>query len=145
MQNKTLHVTCITHRHWDIYLTFTASCKLDPLNGLAFVPRGLYVPECERINATSAGKLTVKPGDSRSQVLETVHLKWMENSNKDDGHVKSIRSDAILSALILIFRTNSDKYSRNTFANFPLFCMATFTVRDTKFIVLLRQSHDCSY
>jgi len=45
-------------------LTFTASCKLDLLNGLASVPRVLYVSKCERINATSAEKLTVKLGET---------------------------------------------------------------------------------
>jgi len=58
-------------------LTFTASCKLDLLNGLAFVPRVLYefVPDCERINATSAEKLTVKLGKTRSRLLKTFRLK----------------------------------------------------------------------
>jgi len=69
----------------------------------------------------------------------------MQNSNTDYRHVNSTRSDRIINAFVLIFRTNSDKGSRITFANFPSFCMATFSVSGTKFMVLLPQSHNCSY
>jgi hypothetical protein len=145
MQNKTLHVTCIAHKHWDIYLTFTVSCKLDLLNGLAFVPRDLYVPECERINAISAEKLTVKLGDNRQEYWKCFAFSEMENSNKDDGHLNSTRSDGVLNAMVLIFLKNSYNYRRITSVKFPSFWMTIFSVSGTKFMVLLRQSHDCSY
>ena len=149
MKNKTLHVTWIAHKHWqalryllDIYSFMQAW----PTKRSCFRPQGFV---CIEVWENKCNKCRETNSKTRRDLITSIEN--VPSSQRDgkfqwgDGHVNSTRSDRILNALVLIFLTNSDKYSRITSAKFPSFCMETFSVNGTKFIVPLHQSRVCSY